>query len=92
LLKAESENENGSAGRAGPPITDCNMTQTKFELQKRRGLKIGAGVRRGPPTGKQVGAQGKRGAGGSKLLGALLGAPADDATPVDANGQQDKKD
>ncbi|AKM32031.1 hypothetical protein AB870_20850 [Pandoraea faecigallinarum] len=54
------------------------MTQTKFELQKRRGLKIDAGVRRGPPTGKTVGARGKRGAGGSKLLGALLGAPSEE--------------
>ena len=60
------------------------MTQTKFEIQKRRGLKIDAGVRRGPPTGKQVGAQGKRGAAGSKLLGALLGAPSEDAGTTDA--------
>ena len=74
------------------------MTQTKFEIQKRRGLKIDAGVRRGPPTGKQVGAQGKRGASGSKLLGALLGAPSEatDAagseTAVDDAGQGKSKD
>ncbi|MBN4665154.1 hypothetical protein HUS70_21200 [Pandoraea nosoerga] len=62
------------------------MTQTKFELQKRRGLKIDAGVRRGPPTGRRVGAQGKRGAGGSKLLGALLGTPVDaQATPEEGD-------
>ncbi|WP_353192080.1 hypothetical protein [Pandoraea pnomenusa] len=73
------------------------MTQTKFEIQKRRGLKIDAGVRRGPPTGKQVGTQGKRTAGGSKLLGALLGAPADESNAADAdqavseNATQDKK-
>lgn len=60
------------------------MTQTKFEIQKRRGLKIDASVRRGPPTGKQVGTQGKRGAGGSKLLGALLGAPSEDVGTTDA--------
>ncbi|SUA88922.1 hypothetical protein [Pandoraea pulmonicola] len=71
------------------------MTQTKFELQKRRGLKIDAGVRRGPPMGKQVGAQGKRGASGSKLLGALLGNPADEpAKPEDAGqgAAADKQD
>lgn len=73
------------------------MTQTKFEIQKRRGLKIDAGVRRGPPTGKQVGAQGKRGAAGSKLLGALLGAPseeagaAESATTADAAGTDKSK-
>ncbi|VVE56601.1 hypothetical protein [Pandoraea anhela] len=67
------------------------MTQTKFELQKRRGLKIGAGVRRGPPTGKQVGAQGKRSAGGSKLLGALLGAPTQDEDTADASDQDKSK-
>ncbi|VVE44858.1 hypothetical protein PAQ31011_04365 [Pandoraea aquatica] len=65
------------------------MTQTKFEIQKRRGLKIDAGVRRGPPTGKGVGAQGKRGGGGSKLLGALLGAPADATESTDANDVKD---
>ncbi|MFJ2991674.1 hypothetical protein [Pandoraea sp. NPDC087047] len=73
------------------------MTQTKFEIQKRRGLKIDAGVRRGPPTGKQVGAQGKRGAAGSKLLGALLGAPVEEAgagesaATTDAAGQDKSK-
>ncbi|VVE70696.1 hypothetical protein PAN31117_03774 [Pandoraea anapnoica] len=65
------------------------MTQTKFEIQKRRGLKIDAGVRRGPPTGKGVGAQGKRGGGGSKLLGALLGAPSDAMESADANDVKD---
>lgn len=63
------------------------MTQTKFELQKRRGLKIDAGVRRGPPAGKQVGAQGKRSAGGSKLLGALLGNPADEPAKAEEAGR-----
>ncbi|MCE4059150.1 hypothetical protein LXM60_02880 [Pandoraea sputorum] len=66
------------------------MTQTKFEIQKRRGLKIDAGVRRGPPTGKGVGAQGKRGGGGSKLLGALLGTPSDAAESTDANDVKDE--
>ncbi|VVE81033.1 hypothetical protein [Pandoraea sputorum] len=66
------------------------MTQTKFEIQKRRGLKIDAGVRRGPPTGKGVGAQGKRGGGGSKLLGALLGTPSDATESIDANGVKDE--
>ncbi|ALS64051.1 hypothetical protein [Pandoraea apista] len=60
------------------------MTQTKFEIQKRKGLKIDAGVRRGPQGGKQVGAQGKRNAAGSKLLGALLGVPSDEKTVADA--------
>jgi hypothetical protein len=59
------------------------MTQTKFEIQKRKGLKIDAGVRRGPQGGKQVGAQGKRNVAGSKLLGALLGAPAGEANTAD---------
>ncbi|VVE28132.1 hypothetical protein PEP31012_03524 [Pandoraea eparura] len=69
------------------------MTQTKFELQKRKGLKIDASVRRGPQGGKQVGAQNKRNAVGSKLLGALLGAPADESTTVDAaaTGNDTKK-
>ncbi|VVE36047.1 hypothetical protein [Pandoraea fibrosis] len=62
------------------------MTQTKFEIQKRKGLKIDAGVRRGPQGGKQVGAQGKRNAAGSKLLGALLGAPSDEKTAADTAG------
>ncbi|VVE71181.1 hypothetical protein PCA31118_03765 [Pandoraea captiosa] len=66
------------------------MTQTKFELQKRRGLKIDAGVRRGPPTGKTVGAQGKRGAGGSKLLGALLGTPSEATTGADVDTGADR--
>lgn len=60
------------------------MTQTKFEIQKRKGLKIDAGVRRGPQGGKQVGAQGKRNAAGSRLLGALLGVPSDEKTVADA--------
>ena len=62
------------------------MTQTKFEIQKRKGLKIDASVRRGPQGGKQVGAQNKRNAAGSKLLGALLGTASEDATAVDAAG------
>ncbi|AJP57302.1 hypothetical protein UC34_10365 [Pandoraea vervacti] len=66
------------------------MTQTKFELQKRRGLKIDAGVRRGPPTGKTVGAQGKRGAGGSKLLGALLGTPSEGGPDADIDAGADQ--
>lgn len=70
------------------------MTQTKFEIQKRKGLKIDAGVRRGPQGGKQVGPQGKRNAAGSKLLGALLGTPAGEASADDtANApQNDKKE
>lgn len=62
------------------------MTQTKFELEKRKGLQIDSGVRRGPPSGKQIGTQGKRNPRGSKLLGALLGAPADQASVVDTTG------
>ncbi|VVE22502.1 hypothetical protein [Pandoraea terrigena] len=65
------------------------MTQTKFEIQKRKGLKIDASVRRGPQGGKQVGAQNKRNAVGSKLLGALLGTPTDEATDVAAAGTTD---
>lgn len=70
----------------GQPTTDSIMTQTKFEIQKRKGLKIDAGVRRGPQGGKQVGAQGKRNAAGSKLLGALLGVPSDKTDAADTAG------
>lgn len=61
------------------------MTQKKFDLAKSMGLKINSTVQRGP-QGQNAGASAKR-AGGSKLLGALLGnAPAstdaDAATPA----------
>ncbi|VVE48151.1 hypothetical protein [Pandoraea cepalis] len=62
------------------------MTQTKFEIEKRKGLKIDGSVRRGPQRGKQVGAQNKGNAAGSKLLGALLGTASEDTTAVDAAG------
>ncbi|VVE29981.1 hypothetical protein PIN31009_03571 [Pandoraea iniqua] len=67
------------------------MTLKKFDLAKQQGLKINAGVRRGPPSGNGVGAQGKRNPTGSKLLGSLLGkapAPADaDAGKNEVGGE-----
>ncbi|QBC31549.1 hypothetical protein [Pandoraea sp. XY-2] len=67
------------------------MTQTKFEIEKRKGLKIDGSVRRGPQRGKQVGVQNKGNAAGSKLLGALLGtASEDDTAAADTAGTTGK--
>lgn len=67
------------------------MTQKKTDLEKLKGLKINSTVRRGPPGSRQTAPSGKRGAGGSKLLGALLGkAPAVDTADGAASTDADK--